>query len=104
MKKLLVLIALSLPLAASAQTGSASGQDSGATRQAEADAERDCLRYTGSHLRDRQDRKVEQGEVKSLDSEACVAANGRVYSREDLERTGATDIADALRRLDPAIR
>lgn len=28
---------------------------------------------------------------------------GRSYDREDLLRTGATDIGDALRRLDPAI-
>lgn len=28
----------------------------------------------------------------------------RCYSREDLARTGATDLGDALRRLDPSIR
>ncbi len=28
----------------------------------------------------------------------------RCYSREDLAKTGATDLGDALRRLDPSIR
>lgn len=102
MKKLLMLIAVSLPLAAFGQAASPPAQDG--ARQARADADHHCLRYTGTHLRDRQDRKVERDKVKSLDREGCVAANGRVYSREDLERTGANDIADALRRLDPAIR
>ena len=38
------------------------------------------------------------------DGKRCVAANGRVYSREDIDRTGEIDLADALRKLDPAIR
>ena len=33
----------------------------------------------------------------------CVAGGGRVYTREDIERTGSTDLRDALRRLDPSI-
>jgi hypothetical protein len=61
-------------------------------------ADRFCLRHTGSriptarHLRSRD-------EVHE-----CVAGSGRVYTRADLESTGAVDIADALRRLDPSIR
>ncbi|MCE7033248.1 hypothetical protein LY625_11580 [Lysobacter sp. GX 14042] len=104
MKKLLMLIAISLPVAAFAQATEPPPQEREAGRQARVDADRDCLRYTGTHLRDRDDRAVERGEVGSLDRDGCVAANGRVYSRRDLESTGATDIADALRRLDPAIR
>ena len=55
-------------------------------------ADRSCLRHTGSRLigRDRGDRR-------------CATAAGRAYSREDLDRTGSIDLADALRRLDPAI-
>lgn len=30
-------------------------------------------------------------------------ARGRSYSREEIERTGSIDIADALQRLDPSI-
>lgn len=29
---------------------------------------------------------------------------GRVYTSDDIQRTGAVDLADALRKLDPAIR
>lgn len=69
-----------------------------ATGQDEAFADRLCLRQTGSriiatrHLRSRDDAKE------------CVASNGRVYTRADIDSTGAVDLADALRRLDPSIR
>ena len=33
----------------------------------------------------------------------CTTAGGRVYTREDIDRTGSADIKDALRRLDPSI-
>lgn len=52
--------------------------------------DRNCLRSTGSMIRPR------KGD--------CTAAIGRVWSREDLERTGRIDVVDALRALDPAIR
>lgn len=73
----------------------------------ERDARRDCMRYTGSRVvatRNRGAGKAKAEAVDELDRDDCVAANGRVYSRDDLDRTGATDIADALRRLDPSIR
>ena len=70
------------------------------------DARRDCMRYTGSHiLARRSERNAPPAEaIGELDRDECISANGRVYSRDDLMRTGETDIADALRRLDPAIR
>lgn len=52
-----------------------------------------CLRDTGSRIRHR-----------SLQKQRCVSAPGRSYSREDLQRTGASNTADALRMLDPALR
>ena len=58
------------------------------------DADRNCMRYTGTHIQTRALRE------KGKD---CVVAHGRVYSRDDLERTGELDIADALRRLDTSI-
>lgn len=79
----------------------------------------DCMQYTGSRIlsrsADRTGRQVvgkapnvaltpSVDRITQLDTDECIAANGRVYSREDLERTGQTDIADALRRLDPSIR
>ena len=34
----------------------------------------------------------------------CAMATGAVYTREDLEGTGHTDIAQALRTLDPRVQ
>ena len=34
----------------------------------------------------------------------CSPHPGRTYSREELDRTGAFDVAEALQRLDPAIQ
>lgn len=54
-------------------------------------AERNCIRHTGTRM-------------KVRDRDGCIAiAPGRSYSRDDIERTGETDVADALRRLDPSI-
>lgn len=69
-------------------------QTAEAEDKADADARNDCLRYTGSHLATR------TLERKGKD---CVIANGRVYTAEDIQRTGQTNVADALRMLDPAI-
>lgn len=44
-----------------------------------------CLLETGTRI------KVPDGE--------CVAAGGRVLTREDLERSGAQTVGDAVRRL-----
>ncbi len=52
-----------------------------------------CIQYTGTRIT-----------TRDMEGRDCVAANGRVYTREDLRRTGEIDIADALRKLDPAIR
>lgn len=54
-----------------------------------------CLRHTGTRI-----------DLRRLDGfdQDCVAGGGRVYTRADLERTGEVDIAEALRKLDPAIR
>lgn len=56
-----------------------------------------CLRETGSHLRSITPRPHHDRAVE------CANAPGRVYSREDIDRTGAISTADALRRLDPSI-
>lgn len=55
-----------------------------------------CLRHTGSRIPMRADRRTGKKD--------CVAASGRAYTRDDLGRTGEIDLADALRKLDPAIR
>jgi len=55
--------------------------------------DRRCLEYTGSHLT-----------VRGRKDGRCVMANGRSYNREDIDRTGQTDLSQALRTLDPAVR
>jgi hypothetical protein len=54
--------------------------------------DRHCIRQTGTHLRMRRG------------TQRCSAFAGRVYTRDDLDRTGQVDIATALRMLDPSIR
>ncbi|HEY0974305.1 MAG TPA: hypothetical protein VGE57_07410 [Solimonas sp.] len=52
---------------------------------------RHCLTETGSRIA----RSPEQ---------PCIAAPGQVLTREELDRSGAIDTADAIRRQVPAVR
>ena len=49
-----------------------------------------CLRETGTR-------------IIRKDKNACVNAAGKSYSNDDIRRTGATDVGDALQLLDPSI-
>ena len=49
-----------------------------------------CLKETGSRI------KPKEGE--------CIEAPGKVITRDDIDRTGSTNAADAIRQLDPAAR
>lgn len=62
-----------------------------------------CLRTTGTRIPPKA-RQIDTNRDGKPDRVACVPANGRVYTRYDLETTGAIDLADALRHLDPSIR
>lgn len=73
-------------------------RDHHAAAQDEVFADRLCLRQTGSRIVATRNLQSRQ------DARDCIAGNGRVYTRADLDSTGAIDLADALRRLDPAIR
>jgi hypothetical protein len=78
MKRLALTAALlGLAFAASAQTAAPAGN---------------CLKHTGSRLI-RADNKGRK----------CAIATGRAYNRDDIDRTGAVDLRDAIRRLDPAV-
>ncbi len=68
--------------------------------------DRTCLRQTGSRVHMRTvARAADAGtDTRAASRRDCLAVNGRVYSRDDLDRTGRIDIADALRALDPSIR
>ncbi|RZA37263.1 MAG: hypothetical protein EOP92_01305 [Lysobacteraceae bacterium] len=106
--KLLALLPLLWVVAAHAQTSPPSVDKSLSSAPATAErideagkaegkeslADRNCLKHTGSRIKPRADKQGRK----------CISANGRSYSKEDLDRTGEADLAEALRRLDPAIR
>lgn len=83
---------------AKAETNAKATSDSKDAAQAKAIAEKKaslakapiCPQSTGSR-------------IKRPDND-CVPVPGRSYTRDDLERTGAVDTSEALRRLDPALR
>lgn len=108
-----------LALAQQAQTVSQTGSDAdqqAATAQSELRADqnisdRHCLRHTGSRITADRERRArnpaaadQAGNKASNQASAadCAPVVGRAYSRADIERTGAVDLADALRRLDSA--
>jgi hypothetical protein len=105
MNKILFPVLLTLCIgSAFAQSGSVTTSDekgkveavTPAQTAAEKSADSFCLHETGSHLRAIRNEHNEH-------AVECANAPGRAYTREDIERTGATTTADALRRLDPSI-
>src|SRR5690554_2444990 len=60
--------------------------------------DRFCIEQTGSRIT-----AASNARSKS-DQKEGVASGGRVYTREDIEKTGSVDLQDALRRLDPSLR
>lgn len=105
MKRQMLAAALSaFAFAAMAQTQAAAPQtgttvETGVQASAPVDAKQSqakkklsdsqCLRQTGSRIQSR--------------AKGDCAAYGRSYDRDDLNSTGETDIASALRRLDPSV-
>lgn len=55
-------------------------------------ADENCVRKTGTRIAQRDGKQ------------RCTSLPGRSYSKDDLDRTGHTNLADALRTLDPSIR
>ena len=64
-----------------------------------------CLRYTGSLIVAHENRKNDRASAGATTKSKpkCNGSAGNSYSREDISRTGAIDLADALRNLDPAV-
>jgi len=60
-------------------------------------SDRFCIRETGSRITAARNARSKRAEQE------CTTGGGRVYTREDIDRTGSADIKDALRRLDPSI-
>lgn len=63
-------------------------------------SDRNCLRQTGSRITARENANARRA---GKAQEKCANAFGRAYDREDIERTGATDVKQALQMLDPSI-
>ena len=61
---------------------------------------RTCLRSTGSRVTAAQNVRA----AKDGKPQRCAPVSGRVYTSEDIARTGQVDIHEALRMLDPSIR
>jgi hypothetical protein len=61
---------------------------------------RTCLRSTGSRIVASRNLRAE----KDRKPQGCAVAAGRVYTAEDLDRSGHLNLADALRSLDTSIR
>lgn len=85
------------PQSASAASADTSAQAEIPTHRNKADAkdeiaDRNCLKHTGS--------RVIRADSKGR---KCANATGRAYNRDDIDRTGAVDLQDAIRRLDPAV-
>jgi len=63
-----------------------------------------CLRDTGSLITSAQNQRALRRARANRDATVDVrcAGYGRAYTQDDIRRTGAIDLADALRQLDPA--
>ena len=64
-----------------------------------------CLRETGSLIATAQNQRALRNARKHGDAnvEVKCADFGRAYTQDDIRRTGAVDLADALRQLDPSV-
>ncbi len=58
-----------------------------------------CVQVTGSRIQ--RARQVPSNTTRPVD--CATSSPGHTYSRRDIERTGAFDMAQALRELDPSI-
>lgn len=81
---------------ADAQAPTAATADANApadAKKAKPAFDNNCLRYTGTRIqqRDKNGKPV------------CNPVPGRAYSKQDIDRTGEIDLADALRKLDPSV-
>ena len=91
-------VAFAVPMQAMAQADEPEEADNARAKASKKSDDRFCIEQTGSRV------TAARNARSRSDEKECVAAGGRVYSREDIEKTGSVDIRDALRRLDPSIR
>lgn len=64
-----------------------------------------CLRETGSLITSAQNQRTLREARRHGDAnvEVKCAEFGRAYTQDDIRRTGAVDLSDALRQLDPTV-
>lgn len=109
MKRLLTVFFASVVIAVAGAGSGAMAQEVEPEEQAREEArdarkdrdqasDRFCIQETGSRIVANRNARSQSERTE------CVAAGGRVYTREEIERTGSTNIRDALRRLDPSLR
>ena len=112
MKLLPMLMALAFASAAQAQVAPADpapASTSTAPRAAAANPDETrkddfrCLRHTGSIITAARNQRDEMRARGKPVKPRCAPGAGRSWSREDIERTGVTDLGTALRMLDPAV-
>ena len=106
MKRLLIAGSVTLAMSAAGALSGPMAQEVEPEEQAreqarearkDKDAERFCIQETGSRI------IANRNARSNAERKECVAAGGRVYTREEIERTGSTNLRDALRKLDPVI-
>jgi hypothetical protein len=109
------LLASALALCAFAAQAQSTTAETAAAPQAEAQAKttaRDdahCLRYTGSYIVSAENRRADmrhddaKADAAAKPKHRCIYSAGRVYTREDIQNTGETDIGRALQMLDPSV-
>lgn len=106
MLSLILLFSTGVALAQTPAPPAPSAKPATETSPSRAEKPRDddhrCLRHTGSTItasRNQRDFLRRDGTSR----QRCAPVAGRAYSREELERTGAGNLRDALRMLDPAV-
>ncbi|NLB59304.1 MAG: Plug domain-containing protein [Gammaproteobacteria bacterium] len=106
MKRLLIAVSATFAMVAAGAVSGPLAQEAEPEEQAreqarearkDKEAERFCIQETGSRI------IANRNARSNAERKECVAAGGRVYTREEIERTGSTNLRDALRKLDPAI-
>ncbi len=66
------------------------------------DVDRRCLEATGSRVT-ADPQPATARDTTERDGHDCAIGNGTVHTRKDIDRTGATNLEDALRALDPRL-
>jgi len=89
-----VAVAADAQVASDMQTASATSEQTASAATDKRASNVGCVKDTGTNIRPRDPKTG-----KPL----CIGP-GRAYSREQIDRTGQTNLADALRRLDPSVR